>query len=78
MPRVDSVALLLFAVGTSLVLNDAVLCDEAPPKQQEESSDIRYQQVQSILSDACYTCHGPDDGQREAETAIGSASVRRF
>ncbi len=31
---------------------------------------VAFQQVQSILADTCYVCHGPDDDQREADLRL--------
>ena len=59
------IALLLIAVA-SCTLGDVIASDPvASPDRIEFNRDIR-----PILSDRCFSCHGPDKNKREAETRL--------
>src|SRR5258708_29383 len=54
-----------FTLMASLIVASSI----AGPSRADEKIDFA-RDIRPILSDACFLCHGPDDGQRKADLRL--------
>jgi len=64
------------AVGLLLALASAAAVAVSSPAHDRPSSPIEFNRdVRPILSDHCFTCHGPDSGKRKAKLRLDQREV---